>query len=118
MALKNKNLDPKLSWLLGSLSNEPAVLKDPLTKLMSETYEAYPFPIKVLDMLRNKVQQSKEISLGECTNQRNWLYYRDAIYVPDYLPLQLFIPQNHHNSPAAGHPGCENALQLISRNFY
>lgn len=116
--LKKENLDPKLSLLSGSLTNEPAVLDDPLIKLMTKAYEADPFPIKILNMLANKVQQSKEISLGECTNQRDWLYYRNSIYVPDYPPLKLFILQNHHDSPAAGHPGREKAFELISRSFY
>lgn len=69
--LKKENIDPKLSLLSNSLPNEPAEAEDPVIKLITEGYSADPFPIKIFQMLNDKVEQSKEISLDECTNQRD-----------------------------------------------
>lgn len=69
-------------------------------------------------MLENKLQQSKEILLGESTNQRDWLYYHNVIYVPYHVPLKLFTLHNHHDVPAAVHPGPAKAFELMSLVFY
>lgn len=68
-------------------------------------------------MLEDKIQQSKKITIGEYTNRKGWMYYRDTIYVPNYAPLKLFILQSHHDAPAAGHSGRKKNFELNSRVF-
>lgn len=84
---------------------------------MKQEYNADPFPEKILQMLKDKVQHSKEISLGECTKQNDWLFYRNRIYIPDRDPIKLFIIRNNNDAPAAGHSGRGKAFELISRKY-
>lgn len=115
---KKENLDLKLSLLAASFANEPVELDAPLKTLINEGYNADRFPKQVLRMLEDKVQQSKMISLGECTAHNNLLQYREEIYVPDYDPLKHFILQSHHDATSAGHPGCDKTFELVSRRYY
>lgn len=70
--LKEESLDPELSLFAGSLSNEPVQLDNPL---MKEGYDADPFPNQVLNMLKDKVQQSKKNLLGESNNNNDLSEY-------------------------------------------
>lgn len=118
VVLKKENVETKLSLLAGSLSNEPAEKNASLDKLFDEGYEADPFPQKIIEMRNKGKQQSKEISLAECTKDKGRLLYRGNLYVPDYDPLKLQILKLYHDAPSAGHPGREKTFELISRDYY
>ncbi|MBW0514997.1 hypothetical protein O181_054712, partial [Austropuccinia psidii MF-1] len=50
--------------------------------------------------------------------QAKLLLFKDRVVIPSNEELQLNILQKHHDSPLAGHPGQDNTLKLIKRNFY
>lgn len=112
--LKKENLDCKLSLCTGCLSNEPVELDTPLTILIKQGYAVDSFPNQVFQMLHNKVQQSRKISLDECNYSDGRLTYCAKIYIPECDPLKLAILQTHHDAPAAGHAGCIKAFEIIS----
>jgi transposase InsO family protein len=102
--------------------------RPPLSDLFAEGYAADPFPDQVLQMLENNVRHCKKISLAECTrvaanpedpaNGPARLAYRERLYVPDHDPLRLRLVQDHHETPAAGHPGRSKTLELLKRTYF
>ncbi|MBW0588377.1 hypothetical protein O181_128092 [Austropuccinia psidii MF-1] len=46
------------------------------------------------------------------------LLFKDWVVVPNDPTIQLSIPQKHHDSPLARHPGQENTLKLVKRAFH
>jgi len=75
-----------------------------ISTLLAESYQADPFPVRILGLLRNGARQCKEISLAECKEKDGRLLYRDCVYVPDHPPLRLQLLQDHRDPPAMGHP--------------
>lgn len=121
--LKKENVDPKReeaksSLFTGSLTNEPAQGAPTFQELFQEAYETDPFPRKILQLLKTGASQSKEITLAECTNDKEQLKYRGRTYVPDLATLHLRILQDYHDAPAAGHPGRAKTLELIGREYF
>ena len=44
--------------------------------------------------------------------------YRGRVYVPPTPTLQRDVIRKHHDSPIAGHPGCDKTYELSSRNYW
>jgi len=86
--------------------------------LLEEAYQVYPFPERILRLLRDDVQQCKEISLADCKEKNGRLVYRDCIYVPDHMLLRLRLLQNQYDPPVIGHPGRTKTFELLSRQYY
>lgn len=116
--LKTENIEAKLCLFAGSLPNEPARLDATLTKLIQEGYNADLFPQKILKVREDKIQQSTEITLGECSNTNGLLHFRELLYILAFDPLKLHILQQYYDAPSPGHPGREKTFELISRDFY
>jgi len=89
-----------------------------ISTLFAESYQADPFPARILGLLRNGAWQCKEISLAECKKRDGQLLYRDCVYVPDHPPLRLQMLQDHHDLPAMGHPGHAKTLELLTRKYF
>lgn len=116
--LKKEKLDPKLSLFTSSLSNEPAELDAALQNVIDEGYNADPFPNHVLKMLQESVEQSKRISLQECTFLNKLLQHRGMIYIPEYETQNLPILQSDHEALSAPHLCHKNSFELFSRRYY
>ena len=89
-----------------------------LAKLLENGYTADPFPSQVLDMLAKGQKRSREVSLADCVEQNGRLIYQERLYVPDFEPLRLHLLQQHHDVPAAGHPGRSKTLDLLGRTYF
>ena len=89
-----------------------------LETLFDEGYKADTFPTKILQKIRNGKVQSKKITLAECTEENGRLRYQDRLFVPEHEPLRAYIMQQHHDVPAAGHPGRSKTLELVQRAYY
>jgi hypothetical protein len=89
-----------------------------LEELFQIAYEHDPLPNEILTIMKNRIRQSKRVSLANCTKEGNLLKYRDRIYVPDYAPIHLQLMKNHHDPPSMGHSGRSKTLELLSRNYY
>src|SRR5215213_367340 len=122
--LKSHNLDEELAKSCNApdtmrllADNSPTIMRSTLDELFLEAYQTDPFPSQVLTMLDNQVRHSRLISLAECGRNDNRLTYRNRIYVPNHEPLRLRLLQDHHDVPAAGHPGRAKTLELLSRAY-
>ena len=87
---------------------------DDIQDLIDEGYRRDKLPRKVLKALHEGKTESKLLSLKDCENRRGYIWYQKRLYIPDHEPLKLQIIQNHHDVPAAGHPGRAKTLDLIT----
>ena len=58
------------------------------------------------------------VDITECAVLNNYLYFRGALWIPNFEPFRTAILYKIHNSPVAGHPGRENTFALLTRDFY
>ena len=90
-----------------------------LDELIYEAYAEDPTVIRIKEAMTRGDRQSKLISLGECeTTPEGWIRYRKKLLVPDSAKLLLRLLQDHHDAPAAGHPGRAKTLELLGRTYY
>lgn len=89
-----------------------------LQELFNKGFEHDSIPHRLLKDIRNGIKQSRLLTLSDCKEENGYLLYQGRIYVPHYEPLKLQLIQNHHDSPAAGHPGRAKTLELLSRAYY
>jgi hypothetical protein len=88
-----------------------------LAQLFTDSYNEDPFPNKILKLIRDGTKHCREISLAECDELNNLLHYYQRIWVPNYEPLKVHLLQQHHDVPAAGHPGRSKTLKYLCRNY-
>lgn len=86
--------------------------------LLRTGYQTDSFPYKVIHALKYSIQQSKQILLVECSENKGLLYYRQKLKLPLNNPLCVHILQQYHNTLIAGQPRSDKAFELISREFY
>jgi hypothetical protein len=100
-----------------SATATPTPASPALAQLFTDGYNEDPFPNKILKLIRDGAKYCREISLAECDEHNNLLYYRQRIWVPNYEPLKLHLLQQHHDVLAAGHPGRSKTLEYLCRNY-
>ena len=120
--LKPHNLD---SAVKKNLVAAPLVIEikenlDDLTlkQLIDRGYDQDPLPNRVLQLLANGANYSKDLTIADCANVDGRLYYQNRLYVPDNHVLQLRLCCLHHDSPHAGYLGIGNTYELLHRNYY
>ena len=109
--------------------HQETLIKPEQFKLMTTTIPQSPF----LDDIKNYAKKDKRM-INICRNllnnphrssrlrhfqlQDDILLYKNLVYVPHHLPLQLQILKTYHDSPASGHFGQAKTLELIQRDFW
>jgi hypothetical protein len=68
-------------------------------------------------MLYDGPRYSKQISLGECEQQNDRLYYCGKLFLLNDPPLHLHVLQQHHDTPASGHCGQAKTFEIIAQEF-
>ena len=120
--LKPHNLDSavKKNLIAAPLVIEGEENLDNLTleQLIDRGYEQDLFPNRVLQLLANGANYSKDPTIADYANVDGRLHYRDRLYISDYHVLQLRLCRLHHDSPHAGHLGIGNTYKLLHRNYY
>src|SRR5438874_379030 len=96
-------------------NNEPATNIEGLWK---EAYGTDPIPAEVLSALKDGTIRSRHLTLSQCSERDGKLLYQNRAYVPDHMPLKLRLIQDHHETPAAGHPGRAKILKLLARTYF
>lgn len=89
-----------------------------LTALLEQGYRYDNIPKRVLQAIHEGKRQSRLLTITDCKEVDGHLWYQGRLYIPDYEPLKVRLLQDHHDTPAAGHPGRAKTLELLSRKFY
>ena len=85
--------------------------------LLDKAYEADPFPSEIIASLLSGQRTSNKISLNECEIRDERLYYCERLFIPDYPELRLYLLQQHHDVPSAGHCGQAKTFELLAREY-
>ena len=133
MVLKSHNLEPQVAPTEQQKpqleSHELHLLADipphdrcyHLRSLFERAYQtdkSHKTPTSILQALERGDKRRVEFTLADCENQEGILFYRNRFFIPRHKDLRLHLMQNHHNSPAFGHPGSRKTLELLLRNYY
>ena len=89
-----------------------------LEQLIDRGYEQDPLPKQVLQLLADRTNYYKALTIADCVNINSKLHYWGYLYVPDYHVLQLRLSRLHHDSLHTGHLGIDNTYELLYRNYY
>jgi transposase InsO family protein len=95
--------------------------REPVTnidELWEQGHERDTTTTEILTALRTNATRSRHVTLSQCSERNGILLYQDRIYVPDFMPLKLKLIKDHHETPAAGHPGRAKTLELLARTYF
>ena len=56
--------------------------------------------------------------ITECAVLNNYLYFRGALWIPNFEPFRMVILYKIHDFLIAGYPGKEKTFALLARDFY
>ncbi|QRW17570.1 Retrotransposable element Tf2 protein [Rhizoctonia solani] len=75
---------------------------------------------EILQFLQSKSKAPLSIkrAFKDYQMEAGLLFYQGRIVVPDVGTLRTDLLQIFHDSPLAGHPGRQQTLELVSRNYY
>ncbi|KAF8748186.1 hypothetical protein RHS01_10997 [Rhizoctonia solani] len=75
---------------------------------------------EILQFLQNesKAPPSIKRAFKDYEMEAGLLFYQGRIVVPDVGTLRTDLLRIFHDSPLAGHPGRQQTLELVSRNYY
>jgi hypothetical protein len=62
-------------YVLAMTFSDQSDILPTLSQLFCQAYNTYPFPNKVLEMLKNGIKQCKDITLAEYEEHKNLLLY-------------------------------------------
>jgi hypothetical protein len=86
-SLKNQTTIIKPENILQLSATAMLTLASPaLVQLFTDSYNKDPFPNKILKLIRDGTKHCWEISLAECNEHNNLLYYHKRIWVLNYEP--------------------------------
>lgn len=89
-----------------------------LEELIDHGYQEDPLPNHVLQLLVDKANYSKDLTIADCTIINSRLYYQDRFYVLIYYKLCFHLYQLHYNSPYAGYLRTGNTYKQLHQNYY
>ena len=89
-----------------------------LEQLIDYGYEQNPLLNQVLQLLTNRVDYSKNLTIANCININSRLHNQNRLYVSNYHILQLCLYCLHFDSPHTGHLSIGNTYELLHRNYY
>ncbi|MBW0528622.1 hypothetical protein O181_068337 [Austropuccinia psidii MF-1] len=73
---------------------------------------------KDYEEILKQLERGESVTNYSLEPQSKLLLFKDRVLIPGNEEIQLNIPQKHHDSPLAGHPGQEKTLKLIKRDFH
>ena len=65
------------------------------------------------DRLRSEITNDKP---GNYSNRNGILYYKDRLYVPDLIVIDVL--KDVHNQPSSAYPGIRRTIELVKRDYY
>ena len=91
----------KYFFKLPMISEEKETMS--LDQLFDCGYEKDLIPNKVLKLLAQCANYSKNLTIADCSVVNERLHYQRLLYVSDYHALQLHLCKLHHDTFIAGH---------------
>ena len=89
-----------------------------LEQLIDRGYKQDSLTNRVFQLLADRANYSKDLTIADRANVDGRLHYRERLYVSNYYVLQLRLCCLHHDSPHVGHLGIGNTDKLLHRNYY
>ena len=68
---------------------------------------------KEYDRLRSEITNDKP---GNYFNRNGILYYKDRLFVPDLIVIDVL--KDVYNQPSSAYPGIRRIMELIKRDYY
>ena len=65
--------------------------------------------------------QNNEINLDGAAfkvHQKGFIWFKDRFYIPNNLKINLFILNEMHKPPFAGHPGCQKMITALRKQIF
>ncbi len=75
------------------------------------------FAAQIIEALRSKAHHHNKISLVECKEHENHLYFQERRYVLNFDKLRLHIIQLTHNNVVDDHSERVKSYELISQVY-
>ncbi|QRW23019.1 Retrotransposable element Tf2 protein [Rhizoctonia solani] len=73
--------------------------------------------LEIVTEIRSKLREDPS-AYRDYDWEEDLLWYRGKLVVPDSEPLKERLLREFHDSPLAGHPGQQQTLELLSRNYW
>ena len=108
--------EPQLDQEILNSNEDPADI--PTQTLWDQATSCNEFASQVLEALHNEVQYNSRISLTECENWVNSLYFHRRKYVSNSNHLHLQIIQLAHDSVAGKHSERAKCYDLVSHAYW
>ncbi|QSZ33197.1 hypothetical protein DSL72_002783 [Monilinia vaccinii-corymbosi] len=98
----------------------PELLELPkgLEGLFKERYIVDPLPLSVLDALRKSNSRYPKITLNDCQENNDLLYYQGKLYIPALDELKAALLCLYHNSPVTSYLHRIHTFELLSQDYY
>ena len=91
---------------------------DPLLEEIRKEKQVEPEVFTALENLKKQAPNPIKNQLREWELHDELILYKGRIYVPNNKELKRRILHRHHDHPAAGHPGREKTVELVSREYW
>ena len=65
--------------------------------------------------------QNPEIKLDRAAfkvDEKGFIWFKDRLYIPNVLEFKLFIMNEMYKPPFAGHPGYQNMVTALRKQFF
>ena len=89
-----------------------------LDQLLNRGYKKNPIPNRVLELLAQSANYSKNLIIIDFSIINGRLHYRRLLYISNYYALQLHVCKQHYNTLVADHLGISNTYKFLYCSYY
>ena len=65
-----------------------------------------------------KENPTENLIKGYNLNEKEFLLYKDRMYVPNVPKVKLLILDEIHKTPYSGHPGYQNTITMLRKEYF
>ena len=67
---------------------------------------------------KTKENPTESLSKGYSLNAKEFLLYKDRMYVPNVPKVKLLILDKIHKNPYSGHPGYQKTITMLRKEYF
>ena len=67
---------------------------------------------------KTKENPTESLSKGYSLNAKEFLLYKDRMYVPNVPKVKLLILDEIHKTPYSGHPGYQKTITMLRKEYF